>query len=267
MLLLFKRQEDNFMKKYITAVVLLVVILISGVFVFNNFISPEISELVYNGNLQLASVSGSGSELVAHYKFDEGSGTMAGDSAGSNTGTLVNGPAWVSGKSGTGLSLDGSNDMVTTATDPIGTGPASISLWIYPRGLGQVTASIINNGKAVMSFGYNNRISFCSNGVTCPSNANFATPFNQWSHVVVTRDASGITNFYINGSPSGTANQNSGTPAATSGNFRIGNTQNGVHTFDGIIDEVRIYKRVLNASEIGELYTANSSGTPVDPPL
>jgi len=41
---------------------------------------------------QLAQLSGAGSGLVAHYTFDEGSGTTAGDSAGSNTGTLTNGP-------------------------------------------------------------------------------------------------------------------------------------------------------------------------------
>ena len=51
---------------------------------------------------QLAQISGSGSGLVAHYTFDEGSGTTAGDSAGSNTGTLANGPVWTAGKVGSG---------------------------------------------------------------------------------------------------------------------------------------------------------------------
>src|SRR3989344_5710115 len=48
---------------------------------------------------QLAQISGSGSGLIAHYTFDEGSGTMAGDSSGNgNTGTLTppagGGPTW-----------------------------------------------------------------------------------------------------------------------------------------------------------------------------
>ncbi len=50
----------------------------------------------------LAQVSGAGSGLVAYYTFDEGSGTTAGDSAGSNTGTLTNGPTWTTGKIGSG---------------------------------------------------------------------------------------------------------------------------------------------------------------------
>jgi len=48
---------------------------------------------------QLAQISGSGSGLVAHYTFDEGSGTTAGDSSvNGNTGTLTppagGGPTW-----------------------------------------------------------------------------------------------------------------------------------------------------------------------------
>ncbi len=214
---------------------------------------------------QLASADDAGGP-VAYWNFDEGSGSTAADLSGSgNTGTLVNSPTWIAGKAQTGLSFDGTNDIVTAASDPIGSGAASISVWIYPRSLGQVTASIINNGKAVMSYGYNNRISFCSDGVTCPNNANFAVAFNQWSHVVVTRDASGLVNFYINGALSGTANQNSGTPAPASGQFRIGNTQNGAHTFDGIIDELRIYPRALQQSDIGDLYALGLAGTPSDP--
>src|SRR5688572_6099189 len=42
---------------------------------------------------QLAQVAPT-SGLIAHYTFDEGSGTTATDSAGSNTGTLTNGPTW-----------------------------------------------------------------------------------------------------------------------------------------------------------------------------
>lgn len=51
--------------------------------------------------------------LVAHWKFDEGSGTVAADSSGlSNHGTLQNGASWTSGKIVGGLRFDGSNDRV-----------------------------------------------------------------------------------------------------------------------------------------------------------
>ena len=52
------------------------------------------------------SVSG---DLVAHWPLDEGSGTTAYDSAGSNDGTLMQGPVWVAGRMGGGLQLNGTS--------------------------------------------------------------------------------------------------------------------------------------------------------------
>ena len=54
------------------------------------------------------------SNLVAYWKFDEGSGTTAADSSGNgNTGTLINGPLWTAGKAGNALYFDGIDDNVT----------------------------------------------------------------------------------------------------------------------------------------------------------
>ena len=51
--------------------------------------------------------------LVGYWLFNEGSGTTVQDSSGnSNTGTLVNGPIWVTGRYGPGLNFDGVNDYV-----------------------------------------------------------------------------------------------------------------------------------------------------------
>ena len=50
--------------------------------------------------------------LVAWWKFDEGTGGISYDSAGDNDGILVNAPVWTSGKIGGGLSFDGINDYV-----------------------------------------------------------------------------------------------------------------------------------------------------------
>jgi len=55
--------------------------------------------------------------LEGHWTFDEGAGTSAGDSSGNgNTGTLVNGPTWDTGKIGGGLRFDGSNDYVDVSS-------------------------------------------------------------------------------------------------------------------------------------------------------
>jgi hypothetical protein len=53
---------------------------------------------------------------VGWWKFDERIGTSANDSSGNaNTGTLTNGPQWVSGKIGQGLSFDGATQYTRTS--------------------------------------------------------------------------------------------------------------------------------------------------------
>ena len=54
--------------------------------------------------------------LISHWKFDEGSGAIAYDSAGDNDGTIY-GAAWASGHLGGALDFDG-DDYVETSDDP-----------------------------------------------------------------------------------------------------------------------------------------------------
>lgn len=73
---------------------------------------------------------------IGYWEFDEGSGTLATDSSGnSNTGTLKNGPQWVSGVKGNALSFDGSDDSVSIHYSPslnIGGNQISVEFWMKP---------------------------------------------------------------------------------------------------------------------------------------
>ena len=56
------------------------------------------------------------SGLAGAWGFNEGSGTTTADASGNgNTATLLNGPTWVAGKYGNGLSFDGANDNLSVA--------------------------------------------------------------------------------------------------------------------------------------------------------
>jgi hypothetical protein len=65
-----------------------------------------------------------GAALIGHWDFDEGTGTTAADSAGSNDGTLAgtnNGlPAWTCVAGGYALTLDGDDDEVLLSSVAIG---------------------------------------------------------------------------------------------------------------------------------------------------
>ncbi|MDP3947882.1 MAG: hypothetical protein Q8Q41_04315, partial [bacterium] len=81
------------------------------------------------------------SGLIAHWKFDESSGTGASDSSGNgNNGTLTNGPTWATGKINGALSFDGVNDYVIVASSATSMDdmPAiTVSAWIKPSSNGE----------------------------------------------------------------------------------------------------------------------------------
>ncbi len=75
-----------------------------------------------------------------------------------------------------------------------------------------------------------------------------ALPLNTWSHLAATYDGNTLR-LYVNGTLVGSGPQ-SGTIAVSAGVLRIGGNAVWGEYFSGLIDEVRIYSRVLAASEI-----------------
>ena len=65
--------------------------------------------------LVLSIAGNTSADLVAHWSFDEGSGTTAYDLAGGNDGTLQGDPQWVAGHLGYALEFDGSGDYIDIA--------------------------------------------------------------------------------------------------------------------------------------------------------
>jgi hypothetical protein len=166
--------------------------------------------------------------------------------------------AKVVGKMGQAFNFDGADDIVDTGSEFIGTGPGTFSAWIYARNDGENgLGSIIDNRGVVFGLGatFSGAVSFSSDsGITNATGANGSIAYNRWYHVTATRDAAGIANIYVNGVLSGSANQSSGTPAAGAQNVDIGNTVFLSRTWDGYLDDVRIYNRVLSLAEIKQLY-------------
>ncbi len=71
--------------------------------------------------------------LVGHWTFDEGAGTVAGDGSGSgHDAEFRNGePMWVAGKSGGALAFDGDDDLTVAGWKGIGgAAPRAISYWL-----------------------------------------------------------------------------------------------------------------------------------------
>lgn len=117
----------------------------------------------------------------------------------------------------------------------------------YGLGCGD-TCKIVHNGKFTLGlYGGVNKYVWCtSEEITFANSATDSIDVNEWVHIVCTRSNTGVTNFYINGVLSGTANQASGTPAVPDEALVV------VHpdfAFIGSIDYVKGWNRILTAEE------------------
>ncbi len=228
-------------------------------------IFPSLSETLsrilnqIKGKQQQALLTGAGSGLVASWSFDEGSGTSASDGSGNGyTGTLANGVLWTaSGKTNGAISLDGLDDRVSNRAVP-NLSAVSISLWVKVPSTAVTKRVFDRNGtNPIVRILSGGRVQFIGS-VSLNSVGTLTT--DTWNHIVVTGDATGHK-VYINGILS----NSSLAPYAITQTEPI--TIGG--SFDsaqGDIDEVRIYDRALDASEVGELYADSASASPSPSP-
>ncbi len=219
--------------------------------------------------------------LVGLWSFNGAdiSGTTAYDRSGSgNNGTLTNGPVITEGKLGQALSFDGADDVVSVpaATSINNLSALTVSAWINAKSSGEggltgriVDKEAVSSGAGWMFFqttGNVGGLRFFVVGSTSLSriSSNNVIKYNKWEHVLVTWDGSmtaANVHIYVNGVEVSytTTTDGAGRSADTTLPIRIGNEADTIRTFDGSIDEVRVYNRVLSAGEIQSLYDLGSS--------
>lgn len=221
--------------------------------------------------------------LLAYYDLDDNSGTSVRDKTGNaHTGTATS--TWTTGKLGQSSGNFSGSTLIdcgnaadiqlartstwtiscwiksTQATlgrmvSKIGTNPfPGYSLMMGAQTAGHITIQIVNNSSTHLVQATGN--TDCHDG--------------NWHHVVWTYDGSGVVagcNIYVDNvlqSLSSTTDNLGANPISTSADLGIGaisgtaNTQN----FNGQIDEVGIWSRVLALSEIATLYNNGAGMSP-----
>ena len=210
-------------------------------------------------------------ELMAHWKLDDGEGSIASDSSGNgNHGILTNGPVWTSGGFSGALIFDGQNDQVTVDSTPLAMdtwNAISVGAWIKNDiGVGAGTDDIVSywnypsSPSWLLSHHGNNKYFWSINGTGFVTGGVLST---DWTHVVGTYDGSTMR-LYVNGVEAALLSGLSGNLPFSTADIIIGGQADGSNFFDGIIDEVQIYNRALSAQEILDIY--NSSGELNTPP-
>jgi hypothetical protein len=214
--------------------------------------------------LGLALAAPAHADLLAWWRFDDGSGTTAMDSSCNGLdGTLEGGAQWVNGQLGGAIQFNGSNARVVAPHIPLDNRSFTITMWINPvlyTGeqviFSQVQSNATNTSMHYRLGGPNIaagnvpargvRMGFYSNDL---DTAGGLIQDNTWYHLVFWYDYQNQDRrIYVNGE---LAAQASATPyLGTSGNTVIGMWDNTAQWFQGIIDDVQIYDNPLTETEI-----------------
>ncbi|RJR22465.1 MAG: DUF4082 domain-containing protein [Nitrospiraceae bacterium] len=224
-----------------------------------------------------------GDGQVAYWSFNEWSGSTAQDSAGYNTGSLINGPSWVTGRAGNALSFDGINDYVEIPDHPsldLTAGEFTLSVWIYPESYGEaLNGRIIDHcgaseGEGGWSLLVNNYQGNQNLRLTIKNGSSIQSVYSDigsiglsaWQHVAVTLEFGTVT-FYVDGQIEGQAGGIQ-SPSDQNCPVRIGMRADDMfRAYTGVIDEVRIYNRALSYQEIIDLYDQFPPLSDMNPPV
>jgi hypothetical protein len=214
---------------------------------------------------------------VASWSFNEGSGSTVYDSSGNgNTGTIY-GATWVDGKVGKALSFDGVDDYVNFPNSSSlndYSGGLTLMAWIKTDTVSKYQQHIIAKGNGLgypgedyaialqpgddLLFFIGGTVAWVVYGVYPDA----ITP-NEWYHVAATWNGTEWA-IYVNGTLKASGgNQSNSTLNFSSNPLCVGREPGWPSTsFEGIIDEVRIYNRALSSDEIFAAYA-----TPAQAPV
>jgi glucose/arabinose dehydrogenase len=199
--------------------------------------------------------------------FSEGQGTTAFDASGNgNNAELRNGAGWGPGRVGGGLALDGTNDFAAIANSPslAFSDGLTVAGWTRrtaaPTGWHNLVSRQRTTTNADQLFlAFKDATPFF--GVTTPSGTAKAgsgsVPLGQWVHLAGTYDGARII-LYVNGVERARLAK-TGALVASSRPVLLGANANGTDPLAGSeflaggLDEVRLFSRALDASEVAAL--------------
>jgi hypothetical protein len=195
--------------------------------------------------------------LVAHWQLDEDTGSIAYDSVDAHDGTLVDDAAWApsEGQVAGAILLDGDGDFVkiddSADADPVNTTWAdfseeiTISCWLKVNEFTDDYQAIVSKGEdayRIQRNGTGDSIWFTITPYTINAGAAGTLSVNdgKWHHITATYDNEFIR-LYIDGYPDGETEYADGISVGES-SLLIGENIGYERSFNGLIDEVRIYE-------------------------
>lgn len=225
----------------------------------------------------------SSGELVAFWNFDEASGNILTDLSGKNNHLTMSGSAnRVVGISDKALKLDGSYNTCAIIQDASlspsfpaqSTGSPldalTIAAWIKPASLDDRNPIITKEQEGKRGFEFGLKNGYLSAQIFRDAEVGSRVEYtgtilekDSWQHVAMTyqfvTDGNSIVKFYINGMEDYATYDAVGPLQRNSAPVRLGHyfwKSNYQRYFNGLIDEAKVYTRVLDGDDIRELYNA-----------
>ncbi len=240
-------------------------------------------------------LSGSESGLIAYYNFEEGTPNVSNagvsqvlDQGGSNHGTPTNfaksGTAsnWVDGRtfpdgSPTAIDFDGTDDYVSVNKVVLNSG-LTYQAWVKTSSAASVAGYGGNSALTIVgdrtnniwnSFGISNGhiVYRHYTGSWVAFGSPQAINDGNWHHVTITHSATNNAKLYVDGVEvnSGSITYAGGGGAGKVGFDAVGASYHSINPagdfFDGQLDEVRVWNKVLTANEIGTQMNTELLGT------
>lgn len=205
-----------------------------------------------------------GTNLVASYNFNEGTGTVVNDLSGRGNKGTISGATWsTSGHSGACLVFNGTSSMVSVpASSSLNlTSGMTLECWVDPTSTMSGWRNLICKEMTGTASYYlyanadsNKPAQGVNIGVEKVLGGGSTLVANTWYHLAATYDGAS-QKLYINGKLVASRAQ-SGPIATSSGYLRIGGNKVWGEYFKGKIDDVRIYNVALSATQIqGDMST------------
>ncbi|WP_414838296.1 LamG domain-containing protein [Candidatus Nanosalina sp. VS9-1] len=249
-----------------------------------NFFDGDISDIrIYNRSLQASEIQalydwGSGdyarplnnqnsSSAVSRWSFNS---SGADDVWGSNSGT-VSGATYLSDggpRENGAYSFDGSSSKITlpdgTFSIADGGNDFSLSLWYYPESTGkQILVSLRGDWNWQLQYDAlgNSKIRFInydgSSNRTVETSRAIET--GHWYHVTAAYSSSGTGRIYVNGVDEASGSLWTNPQQTSNGNF-IGVFDDYKEYLNGVIDDLRLYSKFIQPSEVSQLYRYGTGG-------
>ena len=218
---------------------------------------------------------------ISCWTLEEGSGTSEDLSSNDNTLTLSGSAAWATANppaaySSAYFTFDGSNDWASASDDASFdlTTDITIVAWVYWENGADTSETIVrkNNSQYFLRVqdGVGTRmVNWYDTGTNTRVIADMPFPTeDQWVHIAMTCSGGTCTG-YLDGDPQSVSDSTSATLADDfTGDFRVG-SRDGTDEFQGDIDEVSIFKSILDSTDIDDIYTnglvqtASATSSPV----